>query len=171
MQHTAKYKFKLIETSDTFSPEALNENARTAETELARVETVHAADKAALEKTVAANKAAADAADAAIRTALGTGGKTARIKWGSYVGNGKIGQTNPNSLDFDFKPHFLFVTSGSSWYNFMLRGVEQSENDGYYPCKVTWGENSVSWYSSENAAYQCNANDSTYYYIAIGESL
>lgn len=77
MQQTTKYKFNLIETSDTFSPDALNANARAAETELARVEAAHAADKAALEaadaaltKTAAANKTALEQALATQKSEL-----------------------------------------------------------------------------------------------------
>ena len=57
MQHTTKYKFNLIETSDNFGPDAINDNAEAVERELARVETETAAGDAA----VRAEFAAADA--------------------------------------------------------------------------------------------------------------
>lgn len=54
MQHTDKYQLNLIETSDTFSPEALNENAQKLEqaisAEAAAQDQARAADIAALDQ-------------------------------------------------------------------------------------------------------------------------
>lgn len=91
MQQTTTYKLKLIETSDLFSPDALNDNAQTLETQLARVDAEAARIDAALSakapqaelttltQTVAANKSAAETALAAKaeKTAL-TAEETAR---------------------------------------------------------------------------------------------
>ena len=58
MQHTDKYQLNLIEASDTFSPEALNENAQKLEqaisAEAAAEQQARAADVAALDQRVSA---------------------------------------------------------------------------------------------------------------------
>ena len=243
MRQTEKYKFNIIETSDAFSPDALNENARAAETQLAALAaadaalaSTHATDKAALEKTSANNKAALEQSIAstkstleqsiastkstleqsiastktaleqsianakstlsatdtanktaleqsiastksaleqsiastksALQTAIGSGGKTARIKWGSYVGNGNFGKSNPNSLTFDFKPHFVaIVRAETTTTDYLVRDAASSAGSR------TWGDKQVTWYASNNASGQMNVNGATYYYVAIGESL
>lgn len=50
MQQTDKYKLNLIETSDTFSPEALNENAQKLEAALEAVRAEAATGDAALDQ-------------------------------------------------------------------------------------------------------------------------
>ena len=158
MLKTEKYKFNIIETADTFSPDALNANARTAETELIRVEAKAAADKAELQ-----------AADAALRASMGSGGKTCRIVWGSYVGNGEYGREHPSSLTFDFKPHMIFALYAST-YIIMQRGCISSIGNSVYTCVSAWEDRSVSWYNTQSSANQLNINNVTYYYVAIGES-
>lgn len=157
MQHTDKYHFNLIETSDTFSPEALNENARTAEKELAALADAHAADKAALE-----------AADAA----LAAGQLVYTI--GKYSGKGTYGSGNKNKLAFDFNPIVVFVCPNSSGYsNFgsvaWVRGMSvgaSSHNSGSSVI-LTWAEQSVSWYGGD-VNTQMNSSGVTFYYLAIG---
>ena len=65
MQQTETCKLNLIETSDPFSPDALNENARTLDAQLARVDAAAAAEKARVDAAAAAEKARVDAAAAA----------------------------------------------------------------------------------------------------------
>ena len=100
MQQTTKYHFNLIETSDVFSPDALNANARTAEAQLAAVRDEFAAGDAALATALSA--------------AVGTGGKTCRIATGSYVGNGYSTAIHARSITVDFKPLVVFVGSDST---------------------------------------------------------
>ena len=72
MQHTDKYNFNLIETSDTFSPEPLNKNTEAIEAQLAAVRGEFAAADAALDAAkapqtaLAAETAAREAALAAL---------------------------------------------------------------------------------------------------------
>lgn len=153
MQQTKTYKFNLIETSDTFSPDALNANARTAEAELARVEAETAK------------------ADAALLAAIGSGGKTCRIQYGTYVGNGLYGTAGTLELTFDFKPVLVAI----SYQNLidptvLMRGIKYFSTGTVH---VTWGENSVSWYTTHSTRIneQCNNSGATYYYVAIGEAL
>ena len=159
MQQTTKYKFNLIETSDTFSPDPLNKNTEAVETQLAALEGVDAANRAAREKVI------------------GFGGKaTCRNGYGSYVGTGKYGQTYPNSLSFDFKPHVVFIACTkyeSSHQQIMLRNGAISLPGGASFVYTTWGERQISWYSpsgSYGPLYQCNAQGVTYYWVALGES-
>ena len=50
MQQTETYNLNIIETDDTFSPDALNANARTLETQLARIDAAAAALAATVPK-------------------------------------------------------------------------------------------------------------------------
>lgn len=148
MQHTQKYQLNLIDPSDTLSPEPLNQNAETVETQLAAVD-----DK--------------------FSAAIGSGGKNARIAWGSYVGNDEYGKEHPNVLTFDFKPVLVFVRSADEFnYHILMRPSQKSASNSGASAQVTWGERSVSWYySSEMTAfitYQCNSKDVTYTYTVIG---
>ena len=210
MQHTEKYKFNLIETSDTFSPDALNANARTAEAQLAALAATDAAlastdaanktaleqalasqktaleqtitanktaleqsissTKTALEKTITTNKTAADAAIKALNADVHPGafGQIARIATGTYVGKGVNGSNSPSTLSFDFKPILLFINSANDNISLIMMRPGTSSYYGYYsPNGVSWGEKSVSW-AAYYPNYQCNVQDQTYNYIAIG---
>ena len=143
---------------------------------------------AAFGKLDAALKANADAAASAASaervTALaqdvGAGGNNCRIEFGSYTGTGKYGSASPNTLTFDFKPLVVWVGGansggGTAFPATFLRPVALSRSDSATPdhqLNVTWGENQVSWYASSYttiyAANQCNAENTTYYYVAIG---
>lgn len=128
--------------------------------------------------------AAAGAASAERVTALeqdvGAGGKNCRIAWGSYTGTGKYGSANPNTLTFDFKPLVVWVGSdssgkGTAFPATFMRPVITSRSDNSTPdhqLNVTWGEKGLSWYASSYttiyAGNQCNAENTTYYYVAIG---
>lgn len=153
MQHTEKYNFNIIENADTFNPDAINANTRAVEKELAALTDTHAAKIAAL------------------ASAVGAGGKTARIAYGSYVGTNEYGEDHPNTLNFDFKPYFIFLSHGRSYYYLMLRGVTTPVSDTVYTPVVTWGDSWVSWYNKNGYGYQNNASNVTYYWVAIGESL
>lgn len=128
--------------------------------------------------------AAASAASAERVTALaqdvGAGGKNCRIAWGSYTGTGKYGSANPNTLTFDFKPLVVWVGSdssgkGTAFPATFMRPVITSRSDSSTPdhqLNVTWGEKQLSWYASSYttiyAGNQCNAENVTYFYVAIG---
>ena len=149
MQHTKKYKFNLIETSDPFSPEKLNANAEAVEAELARLD-----DEAV-----------------AFAAAIGSGGKNARIAYGTYVGDGQFGPTHANKLTFGFKPDLLIIARSYSTYQILLRESEFPISDLGYYSHVIWEDNSVSWHDGKNSQNQYNLSDVTYYWVAIGEPL
>ena len=102
------------------------------------------------------------------------------IASGSYEGTGTCGSGSPTSLSFDFSPRLLIIRApssegknGNAFGTTLVRGIDFQYNDTYgmYSSymNVSWGENSVSWYT--NMGYpgdQLNESGTTYYYVAIG---
>ena len=145
MQQTEKYQFNLIESSDPFSPEALNDNAVKLEAALER----HKA-----ETTQALNS-------------------RMRVVAGSYTGTGEYGAAHPCSIKLDpalgSPIAILFVDSGQGDVYMFMEGVTMyySSGVGYTYCPVTWTEQGVSWYSSEHEGHQMNVKDRVYPYIIL----
>lgn len=91
---------------------------------------------------------------------------------GSYQGNGETSK----SLTFEFEPRFVFImgtsergtSSSLDEIGFMVKNcplayiVTSYSTDRY--TSVTWGSNSVSWFSSDK---YLNSSYATYYYFAI----
>ena len=104
----------------------------------------------------------------AAESAIGTGGKTCRITYGSYTGKNVYGSGNKNSLTFDFEPKIVII-DGKTYSNdvlVLISGCTMTSSNTN-PITVSWSGKSVSWYSANNATYQFNASG-TYYYIALG---
>ena len=136
MQHTDKYQFNIIETSDAFSPEALNENARKLENALLE----HKAE------TIAA---------------LGSGGKTARIAYGTFNGA-------RSSITVDFKPMVMFlgfIYRNSFMLHMAFRNCPNSLTNTIQ-LSLTWDDRSISWTDASNRQTESTVN----YYVIIGES-
>ena len=124
-----------------------------------------------------------NADNAKIEAALTNAGNC-RIAVGSYVGTGKYGASNPNTLTFDFEPQFLFLDTGTTWASTVnSRSVPMHfilyRNATSFPTALisgqntlSWNGNSVSWYygtsHADGATAQHNAASKTYHYIAIG---
>lgn len=119
-----------------------------------------------------------NADNAAVDAALGQCGK---IAIGSYVGTGTSGEENLMTLTFDFKPRFIRVlfSSDGAVINFYeltaMEGVGCATIYGNYlnnsfqnKVYLTWGENSISWYSPGDAIYQLNNLDTVYHYMVLG---
>lgn len=90
MQQTAKYKLNLIEKSDTFSPDPLNQNTQKVENALSAA-TAHAD--------------AGDKAEAAARAALAqrvTALEAHKMVVGTYTGNGST--TDGQTINLGFTP-------------------------------------------------------------------
>lgn len=93
-----------------------------------------------------------------------------------YQGIGSFGVNSPNILQFNFKPKFVFISLGD--YSLELFQYQTATRVKYcgesttHNVPITWGENSVSWYteatSSDAHVYQMNASGAYYHYIAIG---
>ena len=128
--------------------------------------------------------AAAGAASAERVTALEqtvTKSKLCRIKYGSYIGNGKGGKAAPNTLSCDFYPVLLIISTIDQYNNITrvlaLRGISHFEGgvDGVRKNLITWNDRSVSWQSAtETDAYynacdvQLNTSGIVYQYLILG---
>ena len=106
---------------------------------------------------------------------LGSGGKTARIAWGTYVGTGTYGPGNPTSLSFAFQPDLVLIGSvyGSFSICHMIRPLTSSLSTGTSsPLTVVWEAQKVTWYNDGTVINahigQNNVENETYYYVAIG---
>ena len=187
MQQTETYKLNLIETSDTFSPAPLNENAQKLESALtaARAEAAagitagDAAEAQARANAIAAEAQArinADAAEAQARINADTAEAQARaaadaalgqrvtalelhqFAGGTYVGSSET-PANPQFIDLGFTPQVVLLNFYDSGKFLMLhRGTK----DNY--TKIVEGGFQAG--NITNSYY--NAKDKTYPFIAIG---
>ena len=113
---------------------------------------------------------------------LGKLGDKARVQFGSYVGTGTFGVSNPNTLNLLFTPRFLLVMVGDgrlTYANFALFvygatygiTVGPSSSNKEIPLTMVWNKNSVSW-SCNDSTYgkvgQMNNDGTKYVYVAIG---
>lgn len=150
MQHTSKYQFKLIEGTDSFSPGPLNDNMEMVEEQFEAVEEEFSE----------------------VMTNLGSGGNTARISCGSYVGTGTYGAGNPNTLTFDFRP-LLLIWADPVYDQYTtvvcMRGRDNQPGPNGRITTI-WGNNSVSWYHNSSAQEQANSSGVSYPYVAIGDN-
>lgn len=148
---------------------------------LAKLKTTKAEIKAALEEAGQSVGDVFDTYPAAIRAVVSSG---AKIATGSYVGTGKYGPDNPNSLTFDGNPQMVVVSivselgcagaypdyfDGWSEGNFMW--VKGATYSGGYRGKIDIleTEHGISWNTASNqdASKQCNESGKTYRYFAI----
>ena len=156
MQFTNQYKLNLIETTDTFSSAPLNEN---------------------MEKVEAAFLAQTDAMDVLSAGQL-------NCVTATYKGNGKYGESNPNTLTFEFEPKFVLIM-GDTEFCLFARGASRglgrcnySTSSDRYVQSVTWNGSTMSWhiyktYSDSSsyvvdASHQLNTDKEVYTYLAIG---
>ena len=147
MQQTSKYQFKLIEGTDDFSPTPLNDNMERVEEEL---------------EGLAEN--------------LGSIGHNLRVETGSYVGTGTYGQSNPMQLTFELHPVVVMIVCTSSHYASppctMMRpapcSIFAAGGSPSLAIEVTWGEHSVSWYSTLDSNCHVNEQGASYHYLALG---
>ena len=105
MQHTETYNLNLIETSDTFSPDPLNQNAQ------------------ALEDAVEAARAEARAADSALDARLKVF-EAKHVKVGMYIP--KI-ESAPMTISLGFTPKVVFAfTAGGTGFGALFSGYSSS---------------------------------------------
>ena len=103
---------------------------------------------------------------------LGKLGDKARVQVLSYVGTGTYGESNPNSLTFDFVPKVIMVRDNDKGTRFLgaIYGMEFAVvkySDGSFVSMI-WNKKTVSWYSTDDPYYQMNSNGTKYYAVAIG---
>ena len=115
---------------------------------------------------------------------LGKLGDKARVQVVSYVGTGRSGADNPNSLTFDFIPKLLFINNDfESAYYICLTLFGAKLTDTYKPYaffdaagNLRYPDSSyarkngknIQWYSLRNAYVQANGSGLKYIAIAIG---
>ena len=164
MQHTQNYQLSRWEKDDRIMMEDFNADNETIDAALAAK--ADAEDITALGETVAA-----------LTAGLGSGGRTARIAWGSYTGNDQAGPNYPSSLSFDFKPVWVYIVGYSSQSRNLYEGVFLRPSvwgSGYVDSlSLTWTDRGVSWYAPDGVSVgqsscQLNMRDYTYHYIVFG---
>lgn len=184
MQKTQNYNLNQWEPTDEIRREDFNADNAAIDAALAAnakaLSDYQTANDAAVAKkaetsTVTALQQSVNSQIAALSTALGSGGKTARITYGTYTGTGTYGSGNPNKLNFDFCPVVVMCHAGS--YTpppaIFLRGATTVANtDSKEPVSFTlsWASNAVTWYETSSAANQLNTSGTTYHYVAVGYS-
>ena len=113
---------------------------------------------------------------------LGKLGDKARVQVVSYVGTGTYGESNPNSLTFDFVPKLLFVMMSANtnisdgphpyangWVNMFIWAYGVSNTFvNRYTLYLKQNNKTISWYSDANSECQCNWTNVKYTAIAIG---
>lgn len=108
-----------------------------------------------------------------------------KIKVGSYVGAGKYGSSNQNTLALGFKPKLLIITpsiqkasnNNVTWFGVYIAGRSNiygfnhrtiiAEPVFINTLAATVTETGISWYS-DSADNQMNTSGYTFYYAAIG---
>ena len=110
-----------------------------------------------------------------------------QIATGSYVGTGKYGADNPNSLTFNFSPKAIIIipSSNNGWRNDGNLGVfvygaqypsMSFDGTGQGGSSVVngvntvtgWGSNTIRWNNNQYSNRQLNYSGYTYFYIAFG---
>ena len=109
----------------------------------------------------------------ALTAEVGSGGHNCRIATGTYVGNGKYGSTEKNSLQFNFVPALVMIRAQSQNEPspcILMRGATHGTAYGLTTHEVSaaWSAKGVSWYSTEGAYYQANQNGVTFVYLVFG---
>lgn len=111
---------------------------------------------------------------------LGQLGGGVQIVTGSYVGTGKCGSDNRNSLTFSFVPKMVWLDiltvdgyNAVPQYYILFQGCTEGFSSGNNNhLTVGWIGNGVTWYygnlDNNGAKYQFNTSGQTYHYMAIG---
>ena len=95
---------------------------------------------------------------------------TVKIVTGSYVGTGTYGQSNPNTLTFNYPVFILNVGDAETGYRgYFTPPSTYINTSGASSCRATWSNNNktVSWYNDRQDAQQLNENGVTYQYFVI----
>ena len=180
MQQTETYKLNLIETSDTFSPAPLNENAQKLESALTAARAEEAAARAALTEGIAAANAALSAetatrqsADTALSGRAGAmEGRIAALEadkvklvYGSYAGNGSA-FGNSQIINLGFTPRLVILmfagVNASLKQYVVVPGLTACDNHGDLLKIVDGG-----FWASKTLNLSCNDSGKTYHFAAL----
>ena len=127
----------------------------------------------------AENRSAALAAlQASLAAAIGSGGKTCRIFTGSYTGTGTSAAANPVSITCPFYPVLVVAQAdGANRPLIFFRKEEIMTGQQDFglinnTLHITWGNDSVVWYSgssgSSAAEYGGSTRGKDYSYVVLG---
>ena len=172
MQQTEKYQFNLIETSDAFGPEALNENAEAVERELLAVRSelaaAGAADKAELQAAAAADKAELQTAIQKAQSVADSAYKPGQLPYatGYYHGGGDT----PITIELGFKPSFLIIdgcVSTNTSSDIGLYAYRGCACSAYIYSTLTFSNTGFTVTYKANDYPILNQNNRLYRYIAI----
>lgn len=105
-----------------------------------------------------------------LQNSIGTVGKNCRLVYGSYVGDGRVGENQPVSLAFDFYPAVILVTRASGGRSTcFIHGCGYADSTNGGNMIVTWTNSTVTWCYNGSSGYDMNnGNGETYYYVALG---
>lgn len=108
-----------------------------------------------------------------LQSSIGTTGENCRIVYGSYVGDGRVGEDKPVTLSFDFYPAAVLVAGNPGGLpTVFIHGCTSAQSANRYNMLVSWTDNSVSWRYNASSGYDVNnGSGETYYYIALGYEL
>lgn len=164
MNYTSNYNLNQWELTDWVRMDDFNTDNAKIDGALAGLS---AADKAEAEVRASADRAL-NAALAAHTAELSKRGNC-QIYTTSYVGSGKYGESNPNTLTFPHKPLLIYITGSSGYVVILVQGFGRSKHlEGTaFACHPTWQDNSVSWFSGDNASGQMNEAQKTYQVVAF----
>lgn len=138
MQQTTSREFSIIEPSDPFLPEALNDNTRKIE--------------AALDAHETQTKAVTDALDQRV-TVL----ERPRIVWGQYTGDGQTTRIIP----LPFTPEAAVVIHSQYYYTLMATGAPVST------ARISLAENGIQLNKLDSTIYCSNTAGNVYFYFAF----
>ena len=104
--------------------------------------------------------------------------KMVKLETGAYVGTGTYGESNPNSITFEFTPKLVLiyrdnVNSGIPmlfpyiWGEKYFYVGSNITSGNYQQVTVSINGNVMSWYAAGNASYQLNQSGDVYHYIAL----
>lgn len=96
-----------------------------------------------------------------------------RVKTDSYLGNGKYGASDPNSISIGFAPKMVIVqdadmNGGMNWGVWISGSIKFMSYDQQFSCTVPSSGETFEWYSTASAMGQFNNSNVVYNYIAIG---
>ena len=146
MNQTANYGLSQWEATDRILMEDFNNDNAAIDAALA----AHDGDIAALEAAVA-------------------GKGNCKIWTTSYVGTGKYGAAVPNSLIFPWNPDVVLIVSTTGRVLHLVQGCSSGlliMGNYEQSSTVTWGDKSVSWYSTQDLFGQMNETFK-YYVLAF----
>ena len=105
-----------------------------------------------------------------LQSSIGTTGENCRIVYGSYVGDGRVGEDKPVSLTFDFYPAAVLVTANSGGLPAVfIHGCTRAQSPNRYDMTVSWTDNGLNWSFNGSSGYDVlNGSGATYYYVALG---